>query len=51
MLAAVAAGCDGIFLEVHPDPTRAPSDGSTMLRLDELEALLRKVLNVKKALG
>ena len=51
VLAAVAAGCDGIFLEVHPEPTRAPSDGSTMLRLDELEALLRKVLNVKKALG
>lgn len=50
VLAAVAAGCDGIFLEVHPDPTRAPSDGSTMLRLDELEVLLRKVLDVKKVL-
>jgi len=50
VLAAVAAGCDGIFLEVHPNPSKAPSDGSTMLQLDELEFLLEKVMNIKKVL-
>ncbi|MCH8847305.1 MAG: 3-deoxy-8-phosphooctulonate synthase, partial [Proteobacteria bacterium] len=29
--AAVAAGCDGLFLEVHPEPSRSPSDATTML--------------------
>ena len=37
--AAVAAGADGIFLETHPDPTNAKSDGANMLRLDLLETL------------
>jgi 2-dehydro-3-deoxyphosphooctonate aldolase (KDO 8-P synthase) len=38
--AAVAAGVDGIFLEVHPEPERALSDAATMLRLSDLAALL-----------
>ena len=38
--AAVAAGLDGLFLEVHPDPERALSDAATMLRLSDLAALL-----------
>lgn len=38
--AAVAAGCDGIFLEVHEDPDHAPCDGPNMLKLSDLEPLL-----------
>lgn len=49
--AAVAAGCDGLFLETHPEPARAPSDGANMLPLDRLEALLEEVLWVRSALG
>lgn len=45
--AAAAAGCDGLFLEVHPDPASAPSDGSNMLPLDELSALLREVVAIR----
>jgi len=41
--AAVAAGCDGLFMEVHPDPARALSDGPTQVPLAELEGLLRQV--------
>jgi 2-dehydro-3-deoxyphosphooctonate aldolase (KDO 8-P synthase) len=41
--AAVAAGCDGLFMEVHPHPERALSDGPTMVPLAELEGLLRQV--------
>jgi 2-dehydro-3-deoxyphosphooctonate aldolase (KDO 8-P synthase) len=50
VLAAVAAGADGLFLEVHPDPHSAPSDGANMLRLDQLRPLLRDVLAVRTAL-
>ncbi len=46
--AAVAAGADGLFLEVHPDPARAPSDGTNMLRLDHLRALLESVLAIRE---
>ena len=49
--AATAAGCDGLYLETHPDPARAPSDGSNMLGLDRLPALLDDVLALRKALG
>ena len=48
--AAVAAGCDGLFLETHPEPQRAPSDGSNMLPLDALAELLRQVLALRAAL-
>lgn len=48
--AAVAAGCDAIFMEVHPDPDRAPSDSATMWRLGELEPLLRQLLLISTAL-
>jgi len=41
--AAVAAGADAVFLEVHEDPDRALSDGATSLRLDALPALLRQL--------
>ena len=48
--AAVAAGCDALFLEVHPDPEKALSDGPNSLRLDDLEGLLRSLLRIREAL-
>lgn len=49
--AAVAGGCDGLFLEVHPEPRTAPSDGSNMLPLDRLPGLIRRVLAIREALA
>src|SRR5918995_6036630 len=49
--AAVAAGCDGVFVETHPDPDRAPSDGPNMIPLTELPALIRSCLRVRAALA
>ena len=49
--AAVAAGCDGLFLEVHPDPPSAPSDSTNMLPLDKLPGLLRGVAAIRAALA
>jgi 2-dehydro-3-deoxyphosphooctonate aldolase (KDO 8-P synthase) len=49
--AAIAAGADGLFLEVHPDPARAPSDRSNMLRLERLRALLHDALAIRAALN
>lgn len=51
VLAAVAAGCDGLFLETHPNPPSAPSDSTNMLRLEDLGPLLEKVLAIRNALG
>jgi 2-dehydro-3-deoxyphosphooctonate aldolase (KDO 8-P synthase) len=48
--AAVAFGCDGLFLEVHPDPQSALCDGPNMINLKELEKLLRQVKKIKEAL-
>ncbi|MEK7401949.1 MAG: 3-deoxy-8-phosphooctulonate synthase [Gemmatimonadota bacterium] len=48
-LAAVAAGADGLFLETHPDPDHAPSDGPNMLPLSDLAELLDRVLAVRAA--
>ena len=45
-LAAVAAGANGVFLETHPDPDNAPSDGPNMLPLSELESLLDRLVGV-----
>ncbi len=45
--ASVAAGCDGLFLEVHPDPGNAPSDSATMLPLDQLKPLLESVMAIR----
>jgi len=44
--AAVAAGCDALFLEVHPDPDNALSDGPNMLALDKIEGLLTQVKKI-----
>jgi len=47
--AAVAAGVDGIFLEVHPQPDEAPCDGPNMVPLDELRPLLEGLLAIHEA--
>jgi 2-dehydro-3-deoxyphosphooctonate aldolase (KDO 8-P synthase) len=47
--AAAAVGIDGVFLEVHPDPDSAPSDGPNMVKLSDLEALLDDVLAIRGA--
>lgn len=47
--AAVAAGADALFFEVHPDPDQALSDGPNMVELDKFEGLLERVLKVYDA--
>ena len=47
--AAIAAGADALFFEVHPEPERALSDGPNMVRLDEIEGILKRVIKVYEA--
>jgi 2-dehydro-3-deoxyphosphooctonate aldolase (KDO 8-P synthase) len=47
--AAIAAGADGLFIETHPQPSKALSDGANMLKLDVLESLLKELVKVRKA--
>jgi 2-dehydro-3-deoxyphosphooctonate aldolase (KDO 8-P synthase) len=49
--AAVAAGVDGVFLEVHDDPAKAKSDGANALRLDHLKGVLEQLLAVHAAVS
>jgi 2-dehydro-3-deoxyphosphooctonate aldolase (KDO 8-P synthase) len=49
--AAVAAGIDGLFMEVHPDPDQALCDGPNSIALDDIEALLRQLVSIRAALG
>lgn len=49
--AAVACGCDGLFLEVHPSPDEALSDGPNMLALEDFPALARTCLRLREALA
>lgn len=44
--AAVGAGADGLFLETHPDPDHAPSDGPNMIPLDALDALVDRAISI-----
>tara|TARA_B100000809_G_scaffold266460_1_gene329285 strand:- start:1849 stop:2658 length:810 start_codon:yes stop_codon:yes gene_type:complete len=48
--AGIAVGVDGIFIETHPDPSVAKSDGANMLRLDLLEDLLTKLIKVQESI-
>ena len=48
--AGMAAGVDGLFIETHPFPENAKSDGKNMLPLDELETLLVKLLKIKSVI-
>jgi len=47
--AAIAVGADGLFIETHPEPSIAKSDGANMLPLDQLEALLQKLVRIRQA--
>jgi 2-dehydro-3-deoxyphosphooctonate aldolase (KDO 8-P synthase) len=49
--AAIAAGVDGLFMETHPDPQKALSDGANMLKLDYMEQLLEQLTLIKQAVG
>jgi len=49
--AAIAAGADGIFIETHPDPATAKSDGENMLKLDRMEDLLVQLIKIKNAVN
>ncbi|QWK18952.1 MAG: 3-deoxy-8-phosphooctulonate synthase [Hydrogenobacter thermophilus] len=49
--AAVAVGCDGIFMETHPDPDSALSDGPNMLPLNSLESVLETIQRIRNALS
>lgn len=48
--AGIAVGVDGIFIETHPDPANAKSDGANMLKLDYLEDLLTKLVKIRKVI-
>lgn len=49
--AAIAVGADGIFIETHPNPENALSDGANMLKLDLLEGLLEKLVKLRKTVN
>ena len=49
--AAIAVGADGLFIETHPDPANAKSDGANMLHLDLLEGLMLKLIRIRKAIS
>lgn len=48
--AAVAVGIDGLFIETHPEPSIAKSDGANMLQLDLLEGLLERLVRIREAI-
>jgi 2-dehydro-3-deoxyphosphooctonate aldolase (KDO 8-P synthase) len=48
--AAIAVGADGLFIETHPRPNEAKSDGANMLQIDLLEPLMEKLLKIRKAI-
>jgi 2-dehydro-3-deoxyphosphooctonate aldolase (KDO 8-P synthase) len=47
--AAIAVGADGLFIETHPNPSKAKSDGANMLPLERMEAMLEKLLRIQEA--
>lgn len=47
--AAIAVGADGLFIETHPEPSKAKSDGANMLQLDLLEGLLTRLIRIREA--
>lgn len=49
--AAISVGADGIFIETHPDPSVAKSDGANMLKLSEMENLLKKLVAIRKTIN
>lgn len=49
-LSSIAAGADGLFIEVHPNPAKASSDAGSILQLDKLESILKKCVKIKDVL-
>lgn len=49
--AAIAVGADGLFIETHPDPANAKSDGANMLQIDKLEPLLERLVQIKQVIS
>jgi len=49
--AGIAVGADGLFIETHPDPSKAKSDGANMLRLDLLEPLMEKLVRLREVVN
>lgn len=49
--AAVATGVDGLFIETHPNPAEAKSDNATMLKLDQLDQLLEKLVKIRQVIS
>jgi 2-dehydro-3-deoxyphosphooctonate aldolase (KDO 8-P synthase) len=49
--AGIAVGVDGLFIETHPKPSEAKSDGANMLPLDQLEGLLEKLVKIRRSVG
>lgn len=49
--AAIAVGADGLFIETHPEPAKAKSDGANMLQLDRLEPLLEKLVRLRETIN
>lgn len=48
--AAIAVGANGLFIETHPDPKNAKSDGANMLQIDNLEGILKKAVRIQQAI-
>ncbi|MBP7731283.1 MAG: 3-deoxy-8-phosphooctulonate synthase [Bacteroidales bacterium] len=49
--AAIAVGADGVFIETHPEPAKALSDGSNMLKLSDMESLILKLLAIRNTVN
>jgi 2-dehydro-3-deoxyphosphooctonate aldolase (KDO 8-P synthase) len=49
--AGIAVGVDGLFIETHPDPANAKSDGANMLPLDQVEVLMEVLIKIRRAIG
>jgi 2-dehydro-3-deoxyphosphooctonate aldolase (KDO 8-P synthase) len=49
--AAISVGADGIFIETHPDPANAKSDGANMLNLAGMDNLLHKLVAIRKTIN
>ena len=50
-MAAISSGADGIFIETHPDPSVAKSDGANMLKLSDMDKLLYKLVAIRKTIN
>lgn len=49
--AAIAIGTEGLFIETHPEPSKAKSDGANMLPLDQLDSLLKKLAAIRQTIN